>query len=178
VIEEKERLSKIDMETEMPYEDLIAVMETNKGIFEMAFFHDTAPKHVENFIKLARDGFYDSLTFHRYEPGFVIQGGDPTGTGQGGPGYEIPAEISDSHKHVKGAVGMARLGDQENPERESSGSQFYICLGDAPPLDGAYTIWAEVIDGMDVVLELRQGDEIVKTEIKPKSDETAEEAGE
>ncbi|MCI0481521.1 MAG: peptidylprolyl isomerase, partial [Candidatus Dadabacteria bacterium] len=167
VAEEIERLSKIDLETDMPYEDLKALVKTNKGEFTMKFFHDTAPKHVENFIKLTRDGFYDGLTWHRYVQGFVIQGGDPEGSGSGGPGYTIPAEISPKHNHVKGAVGMARTGDDVNPERASSGSQFYICLAGAPHLNGGYTVWAEVVAGMENVLLLREKDTIESIEIVP-----------
>jgi peptidyl-prolyl cis-trans isomerase B (cyclophilin B) len=152
----------------VPYEDLIAEVETNKGRFKIKFYHDTAPKHVENFIKLTRDGFYDGLIFHRYVPGFVIQGGDPEGTGQGGPGYTIEAEISNKYKHVKGAVAAARRGDDVNPERHSSGSQWYVCLEAAPHLDGSYTVWGQVTTGMDVVLGLRQGDVMEKITIREK----------
>ncbi len=109
----------------------------------------SAPKTSENFIKLAKSGFYDCLTFHRIASGFVIQGGDPEGTGSGGPGYTIPAEIKLPHK--KGSIAMARLGDQMNPEKASSGSQFYIALEALPMLDGQYTVFGEVISGMDIV---------------------------
>lgn len=170
----KEEQGNLDLETELPYDELMAVVSTNKGTFTMGFFYDTAPEHVGNFVKLVRDGFYDGLTFHRYVVEFVIQGGDPDGSGQGGPGYTLPAEISTEHKHVKGAVGMARLGDDVNPEKRSSGSQYYICLDATPHLDGEYTVWAEVIDGMDVVLQLRMGDIMEKIEIKPKGEATGE----
>ena len=163
----KEELASMDMETELQYNELMAVVQTNKGTIKMGFFHDTAPQHVENFIKLVREGFYDGLTFHRYVSGFVIQGGDPDGTGQGGPGYTIPAEISPKHNHVKGAVAMARLGDAQNPEKRSSGSQYYICLEPASHLNGGYTVWGEVIEGMEVVMELREGDIMEKIEILP-----------
>ncbi len=108
-----------------------------------------APKTSENFLKLAKSGFYDCLTFHRVAAGFVIQGGDPNGDGSGGPGYTIPAEIKLTHK--KGAVAAARQGDNVNPNRESSGSQFYIALEDIPMLDGQYTVFGQVVAGMDVV---------------------------
>ena len=162
--------SGIDPETKLPYENLIAEIQTSKGTFKIKFWHDTAPKHVENFMKLVRKGFYDGLIFHRYEAGFVIQGGDPQGTGQGGPGYTIPAEISDKHMHVKGAVAAARTGDQVNPKRESSGSQFYVVLDAASGahLDGAYTVWGQVVSGMDVVMQLRKGDKIRKITIREK----------
>jgi cyclophilin family peptidyl-prolyl cis-trans isomerase len=149
------------------WEDLIAVIETNKGTIKIKFYHDAAPRHVENFVWLCRDGFYDGLKFHRYVPGFVIQGGDPEGTGQGGPGYQVPAEFSDK-KHVKSAVASARKGDQVNPQKKSSGSQYYICLEDTPHLDGGYTVWGKVIEGMDVVLDLREGDVMAKITIREK----------
>lgn len=108
-----------------------------------------APKTSENFLKLVEAGFYNCLTFHRVAQGFVIQGGDPSGDGTGGPGYTIPAEIK--LKHTKGSIAMARQGDQVNPNRESSGSQFYISLEALPMLDGQYTVFGQVISGMDVV---------------------------
>jgi peptidyl-prolyl cis-trans isomerase B (cyclophilin B) len=160
--------SEFDPVTEAPWEDLIGVIETNKGTIKIKFYHDTAPRHVENFVELVRDGFYDGLIFHRYEAGFVIQGGDPTGTGQGGPGYQIPAEISDKYGHIKGAVAAARQSDNVNPERKSSGSQYYICLDAAPHLDGAYTVWGQVIEGMDIALKLRQNDVMEKITIREK----------
>lgn len=114
------------------------------------------PKTSENFRKLVSDGFYNNLTFHRVIPGFVAQGGDPQGDGTGGPGYTVPAEIK--LKHTRGAIAMARTGDNVNPKRESSGSQFYIALQDLPDLDGAYTVFGHVVEGMDVV------DKIAKVE--------------
>ncbi len=127
----------------------IVVLETDYGNIEIELRPDKAPKTVENFLKLVREGFYNGLTFHRVIPGFVIQGGDPEGTGRGGPGYTLPAEISDL-KHTPGAVAMARLPDQINPERRSSGSQFYITLDYQPHLDGAYTVFGYVTKGLDV----------------------------
>jgi peptidyl-prolyl cis-trans isomerase B (cyclophilin B) len=135
-----------------------AVIETDRGTIVIELYPEVAPATVANFEKLARDGFYDGLTFHRVEPGFVIQGGDPDGTGMGGPGYDIPGEISASEKHLRGTVAMARKGDQANPERRSSGSQFYICLGDAPHLDQAYTVFGGVVSGMEVADRIRRGD--------------------
>jgi peptidyl-prolyl cis-trans isomerase B (cyclophilin B) len=111
-----------------------------------------APKTSENFIKLAKSGFYDCLTFHRIAKDFVIQGGDPEGTGSGGPGYTIPAEIK--LLHTKGAVAMARLPDQVNPKKDSSGSQFYIALEPLPMLDGGYTVFGKVVSGMDIVTKI------------------------
>jgi cyclophilin family peptidyl-prolyl cis-trans isomerase len=120
------------------------------GEIKIELFPDIAPKNVANIVKLAKEGFYNGLTFHRVVPDFVIQGGDPKGDGTGGPGYEVDAEIS-NRKHKRGTVAMARRPDMVNPERKSSGSQFYICLRDLPHLDNAYTIIGQVVQGMDVV---------------------------
>ena len=114
-----------------------------------------------NFKQLAEGGFYDGLTFHRVEPNFVIQGGDPKGTGQGGPGYTVAAELQGNpHKHIKGALAWARTGDQINPERRSSGSQFYITLATTSFLDNAYTVFGQTLQGMDVVAKITVGDKI------------------
>jgi len=117
------------------------------------WLYDETPLHKKNYLTLIRQGFFDSLIFHRVIKNFVIQGGDPTGTGSGGPGWEIPAEFESSLKHVYGAIGAARLGDAQNPERKSNGSQFYICqnVNGSPHLDNAYTVFGIVIDGMDAV---------------------------
>jgi len=146
--------------------DFQAVVETSKGAFTISFLPDIAPAHVLNFIALAETGFYNGLTFHRYVEGFVVQGGDPLANGTGGPGYTLPAELSEKPLHVKGALGMARTGDDTNPERRSSGSQFYICLDDVHRLDTKYTVWGNIADGMDVVLNLRVGDAIKNVEIR------------
>jgi len=121
------------------------------GKIKIELYTKEAPKTTENLKTLIKKGFYDGLTFHRVIPGFVIQGGDPIGDGTGGPGYTTPAEISPNVKHIRGAVAMARQGDQVNPKRESSGSQFYICHAPTPNLDGSYTIVGQVVEGMDVV---------------------------
>ena len=131
----------------------VVVLETDYGDIEIELRPDKAPKTVENFLKLTKEGFYNGLTFHRVIPGFVIQGGDPEGTGRGGPGYTIPAEITDL-KHTVGAVAMARLPDNVNPEKKSSGSQFYIALANLPHLDGEYTVFGYVIKGMDVAQKI------------------------
>jgi cyclophilin family peptidyl-prolyl cis-trans isomerase len=130
----------------------IAIVETVAGDIAIALDPKAAPKTVANFRKLVANGFYDSLTFHRVVPGFVIQGGDPNSRdenpfndGDGGPGYTLPAEIQ--APHVKGAVAMARKSDAVNPERASSGSQFYIALRDLPNLDGGYTVFGQVVSG-------------------------------
>lgn len=144
-----------------------ATIVTAKGNIELELNAKVAPLTVANFVKLSQAKFYDGLSFHRVEPGFVIQGGDPLSRtlpagdpslGTGGPGYTVPAEISLLHK--KGAIAMARTGDQVNPQRASSGSQFYIALDALPMLDGAYTVFGYVTSGMDVVLAIQKGDRI------------------
>jgi peptidyl-prolyl cis-trans isomerase B (cyclophilin B) len=140
----------------------VATIQTAKGNIVAELYPDT-PESVNNFVTLAQDGFYDGLTFHRVEPGFVIQGGDPLGTGAGNPGYTIPAEIK--HNHSKGALAWARTSDEVNPERRSSGSQFYITLDETPFLDGAYTVFGQVIEGMDVAESIAVGDKIERIDI-------------
>lgn len=142
-----------------------AIIHTSKGDIEIELFGDVAPLTVSNFIFLSEEKFYDGLTFHRREEGFVIQGGDPAGNGTGGPGYTVPAEIN-SKEHVKGAVAMARLGDAVNPTKASSGSQFYITLAPAHFLDDEYTIFGQVISGMDIADQIKVGDEIISIEIR------------
>ena len=129
----------------------IAVIETNFGNIVIQLFPDVAPGHVENFVKLAQDGFYDGTTFHRVIPDFMIQGGDPnskdedrSNDGQGGPGFTINAEFSDV-PHKRGILSMARAQDPN-----SAGSQFFIVVKDSNFLDGQYTVFGEVIEGMDV----------------------------
>jgi peptidyl-prolyl cis-trans isomerase B (cyclophilin B) len=139
-----------------------AILDTDRGNIVLELYANEAPKTVANFEKLSKEGFYTSLTFHRVEPGFVVQGGDPAGKGTGGPGYELLAEISPTEKHLRGTLAMARRGDQVNPERKSSGSQFYICLAPAPFLDGQYTVFGGVVEGMDVVDKIKVGDHIKK----------------
>jgi peptidyl-prolyl cis-trans isomerase B (cyclophilin B) len=139
-----------------------AILDTDRGEVILELYAAETPKTVANFEKLSKDGFYNKLTFHRVEPGFVVQGGDPAGNGTGGPGYELPPEISPTEKHVRGAVAMARRGDQVNPDRKSSGSQFYICLEPAPFLDGQYTVFGGVVEGMNVVDKIKVGDHIKK----------------
>jgi cyclophilin family peptidyl-prolyl cis-trans isomerase len=122
-----------------------ATMQTNKGTIRLELFDEDAPRTVDNFTKLARDGFYDGVIFHRVIQDFMIQGGDPTGTGRGGPGYQFEDEIND-HKVERGALAMANAGPDTN------GSQFFIVTADACPwLDGKHTVFGRVTDGMDVV---------------------------
>jgi peptidyl-prolyl cis-trans isomerase B (cyclophilin B) len=147
-----------------PAKKYVATITTSKGAIECELFPKDAPLSVTNFKYLADGGFYNSLTFHRVEPGFVVQGGDPTATGSGGPGYTIPAEIG--RKHPKGALAWARTGDAVNPERRSSGSQFYITLAPTPFLDSGYTVFGQVVKGMDVVEKIQKGDTIESVEVK------------
>ena len=122
-----------------------AILHTNHGDIELAFFDEDAPKTVSNFTDLVGKGFYDGVIFHRVIRDFMIQGGDPTGTGTGGPGYTFEDEIND-HKVVRGAIAMANAGPNTN------GSQFFIVTTDqAPWLDGKHTVFGEVTAGMDVV---------------------------
>ncbi|MBI4635217.1 MAG: peptidylprolyl isomerase [Candidatus Rokubacteria bacterium] len=125
----------------------------------MEFFPEDAPKTVENFVTLAKRGFYDGLTFHRVVPDFVVQGGDPNGNGTGGPGYKIKAEFS-SRKHVRGTVAMARSQDPD-----SAGSQFYITYGPQPHLDRQYTVFGQVVAGMELVDRIAQGDRMTSVRI-------------
>jgi cyclophilin family peptidyl-prolyl cis-trans isomerase len=122
-----------------------ATLHTNHGAIAVELYDDDAPKTVENFVKLARDGFYDGVVFHRVIPDFMIQGGDPTGTGTGGPGYTFEDEFND-HKVERGALAMANAGPNTN------GSQFFIVTTQAAPwLDGKHTVFGRVTDGMDAV---------------------------
>jgi len=118
----------------------------------LEFFPQDAPKTVENFVTLAKKGFYNGLTFHRVVPGFVVQGGCPKGNGTGGPGYTVPAEFN-KNKHVRGSLAMAR---SQHPD--SAGSQFYITYGAQPHLDNNYTVFGKVTSGMEHVDAIRQGD--------------------
>lgn len=140
-----------------------AVIHTSKGDITCELNYQKAPLSVTNFIQLAQGGFYNGLVFHRVVPNFVVQGGDPQGTGTGGPGYTIPAEISLPHE--QGALAWARLPDQVNPQKRSSGSQFYITLEKVPYLDGEYSVFGRTISGMDVVKKIQQGDKINSIEI-------------
>lgn len=140
-----------------------AIIETDKGKIKVELFAKEAPMSVTNFVQLAKGGFYEGLTFHRVEPGFVVQGGDPSGDGTGGPGYTVPAEIG--KPHLKGALAWARTGDQVNPERRSSGSQFYITLEATPFLDAGYTVFGQTLEGMEVVEKISKGDKIKKITI-------------
>lgn len=147
-----------------PSKKYFATIQTSKGVIKVELFASEAPLSVTNFMQLAQKGFYKNLTFHRVVRDFVIQGGDPTGTGRGGPGYTIPAEIK--RTHTEGALAWARLpdmgpdGNPVNPKKESSGSQFYITLASQPSLDGEYTVFGQTVEGMAVVKQIVQGDKI------------------
>ncbi|HEY8490554.1 MAG TPA: peptidylprolyl isomerase [Dehalococcoidia bacterium] len=130
-----------------------ATIELEKGgSIRIELFPQDAPQTVNNFVYLARRGYYDGVTFHRVIPGFVAQAGDPTGTGTGGPGWTIPDEVN-QHKHGEGAVAMAKTA-----RPNSAGSQFYITLAPQPMLDGTYTVFGQVVEGMDVVRSITPRD--------------------
>lgn len=142
-----------DVSLEKPDHPLIKLtVESGEMLIEL--FPEIAPKHVESFLTLIEKGFYNGLTFHRVEPGFVIQGGDPKGDGTGGPGYNLPAEFSD-RPHEKGTLAMARSSDPN-----SAGSQFYICLDRIPHLDRKYTVFGKVVMGMEVPGKVKRGEKM------------------
>jgi peptidyl-prolyl cis-trans isomerase B (cyclophilin B) len=129
------------------------------GEIRLEFYPEDAPKTVENFVTLAKKGFYNGLNFHRVVPDFVVQGGCPKGNGTGGPGYQIKAEFN-KQKHVRGTLAMARSQDPD-----SAGSQFYICYGATPHLDGQYTVFGRVVSGMELVDRIKQGDKMTSVTI-------------
>jgi peptidyl-prolyl cis-trans isomerase B (cyclophilin B) len=144
----------VPVETANPQKGFV-VVETSLGNLTIQLNDFAAPKHSANFRKLAKEGFYDSTTFHRVIPGFMIQGGDPNSKnadrnshGMGGPEYRIDAEIGLTHE--RGVIAAARQGDQINPARMSNGSQFYITVADAKFLDGQYSVFGQVVEGMDI----------------------------
>jgi len=143
-----------------------ATIETSKGSINFVFYEKDAPNTVANFIKLASSGFYDGLAFHRVIPNFMVQGGCPNSregapgmAGTGGPGYKIDCEIN-SNKHLAGSLSMAHAG------RNTGGSQFFICHGPAPHLDGGHTVFGRTMD-MDVVNKIKQNDKILSVKIAP-----------
>jgi len=136
-----------------------AEIHTDKGMLQVEFFAQDAPKTVDNFIKLAKEGYYDGLTFHRVIPEFVIQGGCPDGTGMGGPGYTIDCELDgDNQYHDRGVLSMAHAG------RNTGGSQFFICHSrqNTQHLDRNHTCFGKVVDGLDLIDDIAQGDHITK----------------
>ena len=139
-----------------------AKINTEKGEMLVEFYDKDAPKTVENFVKLSKEGYYDGLTFHRVIPDFVVQGGCPDGTGAGGPGYSIDCELDgDNQFHDKGVLSMAHAG------RNTGGSQFFIChsRNNTAHLDRNHTCFGKVIEGIDVIDDIRAGDKINKIEI-------------
>ncbi len=135
-----------------------AIMETDKGTITLEMFDADAPGTVQNFVDLANNGFYDGLNFHRVIPNFMVQGGCPKGNGTGGPGYTIKCEINEN-KHEAGSLSMAHRGP------DTGGSQFFICHGPQPHLDGVHTVFGKTED-MDVVNAIRQGDKILSVKIE------------
>ncbi|MFA4885101.1 MAG: peptidylprolyl isomerase [Desulfotomaculaceae bacterium] len=135
-----------------------AVIETEKGNIVIELFEKDAPNTVANFESLIKKGFYNGLIFHRVIPGFVIQGGCPHGTGTGGPGYKIKCEIN-PNKHLRGSLSMAHAG------KDTGGSQFFICYDAFPHLDGLHTVFGKVLEGMEVVDAIKQGDKMKEVTI-------------
>ena len=144
----------------MQNKEILVQISTTQGNIKVKLYNET-PQHRDNFVKLVHEHYYDSLLFHRVIYNFMIQGGDPDSKnapqgqmlGMGGPDYTVPAEILPQIKHKKGALAAARMGDHVNPERASSGSQFYLVQNDngTPHLDGAYTVFGETVEGLDVI---------------------------
>lgn len=136
-----------------------AEIHTEKGVMKVEFYDKDAPKTVDNFIKLSKEGFYDGLTFHRVIPNFVIQGGCPQGNGTGGPGYKIDCELTgENQHHDKGVLSMAHAG------RDTGGSQFFICHSreNTKHLDRNHTCFGKVVEGIDIIDQIKQGDKIEK----------------
>ncbi len=147
----------LSIETDRSYK---VTIETSKGAVELELFPQHAPKTVNNFIFLARDGFYDGVSFHRVISNFMIQGGDPTGSGRGGPGYRFEDEFDGNPlRHERGVISMANAGPGTN------GSQFFITHGPQPHLDGRHTVFGKVLSGLDVVDAIEQGDVMVKVTV-------------
>ena len=143
-----------------PAKTYLATMETDRGTIELELYAQHAPKTVNNFYFLAGEGFYDGVSFHRVIANFMIQGGDPTGTGRGGPGYRFEDETQGNPlKHEAGVISMANAGPNTN------GSQFFITHSPQPHLNGRHTVFGKVVEGQDVVDAIRQGDKIGKVEV-------------
>ncbi|BAJ64560.1 MULTISPECIES: peptidylprolyl isomerase [Anaerolinea] len=144
-----------------PTKTYYATIETEKGNIELELYPQYAPKTVNNFVFLAQEGFYDGVSFHRVIANFVIQGGDPTGTGAGGPGYRFEDEVKNNPlKHERGVISMANAGPNTN------GSQFFITHSPQPHLNGRHTVFGKVIKGMEVVDAIRQGDKMLKVTVR------------
>lgn len=144
-----------------PKKKYFVTISTNRGDIELELYPNYAPKTVNNFVFLAREGFYDGVSFHRVISNFVIQGGDPTGTGAGGPGYDFEDEVKNNPlKHETGVISMANAGPNTN------GSQFFITHSPQPHLNGRHTVFGKVTNGMDVVYAIRQGDKMNTVSIR------------
>lgn len=137
---------------------------TNRGPIMLELFEDEAPNTTANYIKLVESKFYQGLSFYRVDEGFLVMSGDPDGSGEGGPGYMIKSEIAPNLKNLKGFLGMADSG------RDTAGSQFYILLADAPHLDGRYTVFGRVLEGLEIVSQIIVGDEIKDMQVVEKRD--------
>jgi peptidyl-prolyl cis-trans isomerase B (cyclophilin B) len=149
---------EMQIDTDKTYK---AKIETAKGDVVLELYPEHAPQTVNNFVFLAREGFYDGVTFHRVIENFVVQGGDPTGTGRGGPGYTFGDEVSGNPlTHEKGVISMANAGPNTN------GSQFFITLSPQPHLNGRHTVFGKVVQGQDVVESIRQGDRMQEVQIE------------
>jgi peptidyl-prolyl cis-trans isomerase B (cyclophilin B) len=141
----------------------LATVETERGNIELELYPEHAPKTVNNFVFLAGEGFYDGVVFHRVIANFVVQGGDPTGTGSGGPGYRFEDEVKGNPlKHETGVISMANAGPNTN------GSQFFITHSSQSHLNGRHTVFGKVVDGMDVVQAIRQGDAMTRVTVREK----------
>jgi len=150
---------EMQIETDATYE---VTIETDKGTIALELYPEHAPKTVNNFVFLAEEGFYDGISFHRVIDNFMIQGGDPTGTGRGGPGYKFEDELEDNPlSHERGVLSMANAGPNTN------GSQFFITHAPQPHLDGRHTVFGKVIDGMDVVDNIEKGDTMQSVSVNP-----------
>jgi peptidyl-prolyl cis-trans isomerase B (cyclophilin B) len=137
-------------------------METSKGTMELELYPEHAPKTVNNFVFLVKEGYYDGVSFHRVISNFMIQGGDPTGSGRGGPGYRFEDEFANNPlKHERGVISMANAGPNTN------GSQFFITHAPQPHLDGNHTVFGKVVTGLDIVDAIAQGDTMVKLTVSP-----------
>ncbi len=150
---------KPDMQID-PKKNYSAIIKTSRGAIEIKFNAEYAPKTVNNFVFLAKEGFYDGVSFHRVIEDFVIQGGDPTGTGRGGPGYKFEDEFAGNPlKHERGSISMANAGPNTN------GSQFFIAHSPQPHLNGKHTVFGKVVNGIDVVDSIQQGDVMIEVTI-------------
>jgi peptidyl-prolyl cis-trans isomerase B (cyclophilin B) len=153
-----DRLPAMQIDSEKTYR---ATIETEKGVIELELYPQYAPKTVNNFVFLAGEGFYDGISFHRVISNFMIQGGDPTGTGRGGPGYRFEDEIEGNPlKHETGVISMANAGPNTN------GSQFFITRSPQPHLDGRHTVFGKVVEGQNVVNAICQGDRMLRVKVR------------